>query len=175
MKILDFPRVRQSHSHDCGPKALQAILVYYGIDAKTGRLTELTKTTAEGTSISNILATIKHYGLKIVSKAMTINEIVGYIDKNIPVMIVLQAWTKKDNVDWKNNWDDGHYVDVIGYDGERLIFMDPSCFYRTSLLYKNVLERWHDVESNGTKYLQHGIAVFGIKPKYKSIKIIQMD
>ncbi|MFH1589211.1 MAG: C39 family peptidase [archaeon] len=176
MKILDFPRTRQSFDYDCGSKALQAMLLYYNIEVRIDRLIKQTKNNNhDGTSIPNILDVIKHYGLKSDSSTMNISDIKNYINDDIPVIISLQAWTNNKDVDWKNNWDDGHYADAIGYDDENLIFMDPSCFYRTSLSYENLMERWHDIGSDGTKYLQHGIAIFGKEPKYKSIKIIPMD
>jgi ABC-type bacteriocin/lantibiotic exporter with double-glycine peptidase domain len=175
MKILDFPRVRQSYDHDCGAKALQAILVYYGIEVRIDKLMKLTKSTDDGTSIPNILDVVNYYGLKSDSRIMTINDVVSYIDGNIPVMVPLQAWPKTEVIDWKDVWDDGHYVDAIGYDSERLIFMDPSNFNRTSLSYDHLLERWHDIGPDGTRYIHHGIAIFGKEPEYKSFRIIPMD
>jgi len=34
MKILDFPELRQTFNYDCGAKALQSVLAYYGIDIR---------------------------------------------------------------------------------------------------------------------------------------------
>jgi len=123
--------------------------------------------------ITGIEKTIKKYGLKYESREMTVEEIKSSIDKEIPVIVVLQAWAKR-KVNWKKDWKDGHYVVVIGYNSKGFIFEDPSSFERTSLTYGEFKKRWHDVSSEGKRYVHYGISVFGKKPKYDSKKIVKM-
>jgi hypothetical protein len=44
--------------------------------------------------------------------------------------VAIQAWVDNNDgkfpIDWKNLWDDGHYCVAVGYDEERIFFMDPS-------------------------------------------------
>jgi hypothetical protein len=63
---------------------------------------------------------------------------------------------------------------LIGYDDKKLIFEDPSAFIRTYLTFKEFLKRWHDLDVDGKKYINHGIAIFRKKPKFKSKEIIKM-
>jgi hypothetical protein len=47
--------------------------------------------------------------------------------RGTPPMVCLQAWSEdSDGLTWRERWEDGHYVVVIGYDNENLYFMDPS-------------------------------------------------
>ncbi len=175
MKILDFPILRQTFDYDCGAKALQSVLVYYGVEVREDTIIKLAHTNKDiGTPIEGIIETIEKYGLKYVSKSMNISEVKDFIDKNVPVIVVIQAWKDKKNVDWKNDWDDGHYVTIIGYDSEKIIFEDPSSFEKTYLTCDEFLKRWHDVDSKGKKYFNHGIAVFGKEHKFDSEKLIHM-
>lgn len=41
------------------------------------------------------------------------------------MIVAIQAWAEE-GVDYNNDWDDGHYVVVIGYDSDNMFFMDPS-------------------------------------------------
>lgn len=77
-------------------------------------------------------------------------------------------------MDWKNDWDDGHYVVAVGFTKKRILFEDPSSFFLTYLTYDQLKERWHDVSKNKKRYYNFGIAVIG-KNKFNANKIIHMD
>ncbi|MFH0867918.1 MAG: cysteine peptidase family C39 domain-containing protein [Candidatus Woesearchaeota archaeon] len=175
MKMLRFPKLRQTYDHDCGAKALQAVLAYYGIEVREDVLIKHTETTKDGTSIDEIVNALGEYGLDSESRTMTIEEVIGFINSKIPVMLVLQAWTKKDQVDWENDWDDGHYAIAIGYSKKKMYFEDPSSFHRTFLAFNELKERWHDVGTNGNKYINYGIAIYGKKPGFKLDMPVHMD
>jgi len=175
MKMLSLPRLRQTYNYDCGVKAFQAVLVYYGIEVREDILIKQTKTSKQGTSPEDVIRVAKDYGLKVIYGEMSISEIKKYIDKKIPVILSLQAWTDKKNPDWRKNWKDGHYAVAIGYTKDRVFFEDPSSFNPTYLNYDELEKRWHDVDKNGKKYFHYGIALFGKKPTFKKDKIIHMD
>ena len=40
-------------------------------------------------------------------------------------MVDLQAWSDH-AAPWRQTWDAGHYVVMVGYDDDRLYFADPS-------------------------------------------------
>ncbi len=175
LKMLDFPRGRQSSDHDCGAKALQLVLAYYGFDVREDKIIAATGTNPDdGTPIGGIERIIKETGLEFTSKSMSIRDVKAYIRRNIPVMLLLQAYAKK-GVDWKNDWNDGHYTVAIGYNGDRIVFADPSSFRRKFLTFAELAERWHDRDSNGTEYLNYGIAVFGRRPAFKSHEIVHLN
>jgi uncharacterized protein YvpB len=89
---------------------------------------------------------VHKYKLKNKTEHMTISKIKKYIDRQIPVIIILQARTDTKHVDWKSNRVDGHYVVAIGYDKTKIYFEDPSSIYRTYLLNNEFKERRHDVD-----------------------------
>ncbi len=128
-----------------------------------------------GTSIDSMVNTIKKYGLSCQSKTMTIEELKGYIAKKIPVILLLQAWTNKKHINWQCDNSDEHYVVAIGYDKNNIYFEDPYSFERTFLSCDELQNRWHDVDKNEKRYINHGIAVFGKKPKFNSKDIIHMN
>lgn len=163
MKILNFPELRQAYEYDCGASALQSVLAYYDINIREELLIKYLKTSSKnGTTISSINKVLKKLNLKFESKKMTIAEIKNYINKKIPILILLKAWN------------DDHWVVAIGYNKEKIIFEDPYLFKRTFLKNEEFLKRWHTDEID-PKYPNHGIAVFGKKPKFTEKNIIHMN
>lgn len=175
MKKIILPQLRQTYGYDCGPKALQTILAYYGIEIREDKIIKESKTTKEGTSIKNIVKIAKKYGLKTISKKMCIEDVKNFIGKKIPVIMVLQAWTEKKDVDWSKDWIDGHYVVAVGYTKDKVLFVDPSSFKKTYLTYKELEGRWHDMDTDKKRYFHHGIAIYGKRPKFRGENIIHMD
>ncbi len=174
-KLLEFPELRQTFDYDCGAKALQSVLAYYGIEAREDKIMNEANTTKEGTSIDDLVKTARKYGLKARSRKMTVRDVKKFIDKGVPVILVLQAWTENKAVNWENDWEDGHYVVAIGYDDEKVIFEDPSSFERVYLTYDELKKRWHDLDADGKKYINHGIAFYGKKAKFSLKNVSHMD
>ncbi len=175
MKILNFPERRQTYSYDCGATAIEAVLNYYGINVRENMVMKIAKTDKTGTTIKHIIKVAEQFKLKADSRQMTIPELKSYIDKKIPIIVPMQAWTTKKIPDRKNIRKSGHYVVVIGYDSKKLYFEDPAVCYRTYLTYKEFLERWHDEDYRHKRYEQHGIAVYSKKPLYSLTKMIHME
>jgi predicted double-glycine peptidase len=174
MKALKFPELRQTYNFDCGAMAALAVILYYGFDCREDMVMNIAKTTKRGTSIKGIVRVMEKFGLKYKAKRMTIGEIKRYIDKKIPVILALQAWTEQKRVDWEDDWFDGHYVVAIGYDRRRLFFEDPSSILRTYLSIKEMEKRWHDEDVDGKKYIHFGIAVFGKEGKQRRKRLVHM-
>ena len=174
MKLLPFPKLRQTYGYDCGAVAIESILGYYGLEIREGVLLKLAKTTKSGTYPPNVIKTLEKYGLKCHVGEFTILDIKKYIDKKIPIILLIQAWTEKKKINWEKDWNDGHYVVAIGYDKKRIYFEDPSSLARTYLNYKELEKRWHDKDKYGKSYINFGIAVYGKKPKFNPSKKIHM-
>ena len=173
MKLLDFPQVRQTFAYDCAASALQAVLVYYGIEVRGELLIKFTKTSAaSGATIKNICQTIDKFKLRYSSAGLTLSDLKNYLDKKIPVMILLQAW-QAGRAGYARDYKNGHWVVAIGYARDRLFFEDPNAFEWTFLKNKELAVRWHG-QDQGRPVLNHGIAVFGKKPADRSNKIIWM-
>lgn len=173
MILKNFPNLRQSYDYDCGAKALQAVLFYYGVDKKSGKIMKLAGTTKVGTSIHGIKKTAEKYGFKTKLGKMTIVDVKKYINKKIPVILLIQASAKTKITDWKNNWLNGHYVVAIGYDKNKIYFEDPESIFRTHLTYEELEERWHD-RIGDKKYINYGLAIYGKRPLRNLNKTVHM-
>lgn len=175
MKMLTFPELRQTYDYDCGPKSVQAVLAYYGIDVREAPIMKLAGTSRSGTPIRGIVRALRKYGLKYKVGKMDIAGIKRELDRNRPVILVLQAWATKEVVNWEKDWIDGHYVVAIGYDARRIFFEDPSSVMRTYLTYDELMARWHDVDTEGRRYFNYGIVAYGRKPEFDLDRRIHMD
>lgn len=175
MKQLDFPEIKQTYKWDCGADVLEAVLTYYGIEIREELLIDYAKTNCKtGTSKKDMLRTLEKFDLKYDARSMTIEDLKNYIDKNIPVVILLQVWNKKGVIDYKNDFHDGHWVAAIGHNKDEIIFEDPYVLQRTFLKKEELEERWHDKEGD-SKIYNFGIAVFGKKPAYNQKKLVHMN
>ena len=176
MKILKFPISKQTFDYDCGAKAMQSILTYYGIDLLEIEIIKIAKSNSDGTPIHGMIKVAKHFGFNAKAEKITIDKLKKYINRKIPVILLIQAWAKRKIKNWKNDWKDGHYVVAIGYDKKRIYFEDPYAVLRTYLTYSELEERWHDIDSStGKKYEHSGIILLSDKKgSYNPDKIIHM-
>lgn len=173
MKILDFPLLRQAYEYDCGANALQAVFAYYGLELDEDIIMREAKTSKSGTRFENIVKIAKKYRFKVDFMEMNLEQIRSYIDKKVPVIILLQAWSEKARKKWTKDWKDGHYVVAIGYGRNKIYFADPYSFNRVFLSDKEIIERWHDINGK-RKYVNYGLAMYGKVPKFDSKKINRM-
>jgi len=173
MPTLTFPELRQTYEYDCGANALQSVLVYYGVERREEILIKQAKTKKKiGTLVKDMEKTLKKYGMNFDGKEMTIEDLKKCIDKKVPIIILLQAWSKK-KTDYANSFACGHWVVVIGYEKNKIIFEDPYAFKRDCLTEQELCDRWHAKE--GRKKITHfGLAVIGKKPVFDPKEIVRM-
>lgn len=153
-KLIDFPMNRQMFSYTCGSSVVQSILSYYGINKREDEIVKiLDSNKKEGTHIEAIKKYLTKNNITFEEKTnCDSNDLIGFLDDGHPTVMLVQAWTDKKNVKWKNEWNSGHYVVAIGYDDNDFIFEDPSTHLRSSIKTTQLDDRWHDVDVNGTKY-----------------------
>jgi ABC-type bacteriocin/lantibiotic exporter with double-glycine peptidase domain len=78
---------------------------------------------------------------------VTLTELERAVDAGQPPIVDLQAW-RDDARPWRDTWDAGHYVILVGYDAERLFVMDPSVLTPGAYAFlprAELDERWHDL------------------------------
>ena len=174
--ILDFPQVRQSNEYSCGAAVVRAVLAYYGKDIKEEDLMDkLSTSETYGTDPNNIISYLKKNKLKVnCISFMTIEKLKSYVDKKIPVIVLIQAWAA-DKKEYKETLDNGHYVVVIGYTNNKIFFEDPSIYERGYLTYNEFESRWKDVARDGTIYRKYGMAVYGEEPKFSDVSFIEIE
>jgi len=169
--ILDFPHILQPNEYSCGAACVQSILWYYGDREKNEYELEsmLQADPREWIVSKNILKFFKKKKFKLDAREMTLNDVETYINTWIPVMVLLQARSRK-KVNYTTWWDNGHFSVVIWYSKEYLLFSDPLSTTPCYLLKKEFLARWHDVDGK-TKVHNYGIAVYGKKLNYDSLSL----
>ena len=180
MKVLTFPDARQCTPDMCGVAATQAVLYYYGIAIIQSKLVELMEMDAEvGVEPEQIVKIFKDRDFEVDFKAMTIEDLKAYIDKGIPVILLINAWAADYPVDYTDIDEEGHYVVAMGYDDEnrQFIFDDPSFLENRGYIgYDELLTRWKMWASDDKTILHnYGIAVYGRKPLFNPNRIIHID
>ena len=54
---------------------------------------------------------------------MTVKELQEWLVKDVPVIVLIQAWKDDDDpTPYPADFDDGHYVVAIGYDFDNIYF-----------------------------------------------------
>jgi predicted double-glycine peptidase len=148
--LLPVPLVSQARPWSCGAAALMAALLYFGVydDPESILDAELGVTPEEGTRVDSIVAGARRYGLQADARlGLTLEDLDRGLARGDVVIVALQAWPTKAVKDWRTNWEDGHYVVVVGLSRDRVYVMDPSV--RTGYAYlrrDQFLARWHDYD-----------------------------
>ena len=104
---------------------------------------------------------------------VSLEQLRQHLDQGRPVIVLIQAWADRHLTlrQWRNNYDDGHYVVLIGYEGVELYFEDPASFHRTWLRENEFLARWHDRDPVTDEKLIHvGIVLRGREPANGSMR-----
>jgi hypothetical protein len=173
---LAVPDVRQATDYTCSASALQAVLAYYGIEAREDVLArELGATPEDGAPPEAIVRVAIARGLRAAKRErMTVDDLAAEIARGHPVIVELQAWSDAPRASWADAWDDGHYAVLIAVDGDQLVFEDPSVLGSRAVLSRRELEeRWHDIDA-GYRNVRTGI-VFGGKPPAPPPARVHMD
>ena len=166
---LAVPLVRQATSYSCGAAALQSVLAYWGAydGGESGLYALLATTPKDGTDPVHLASGAVHFGLKAeLREGMTLDELRRLLDSGDTVILDLQAWRVAGaTVSWQDDWEDGHYVVLVGMDAKNAYVMDPSTLGRYAWLPLTELEeRWHDYEDRDgpiRRYLRLGIVIRG--------------
>lgn len=151
--LLTVPDLRQDTDYSCGASALQAVFAYWGIDLRESSLREqLHSNPQDGTKPEEILRVAKEHGLSAeMREGLGIKDLRIAWEASITVILDIQAWKEnlKQGPDWKSNWEDGHYVVLIGMDERNIYVEDPSLLGSRGIIpQQEFLDRWHDYEGD---------------------------
>jgi len=172
--MIDLPIGRQTFDFDCGAKALQIVMAYYGIDVREDELLGELKCDAGGVPVQNMISVAEKRGFNVVAKCgVSLERVKQYVDENHPVIVLAQAWAERYMTleDWKEDNDDGHYVIVIGHHGYVIVFEDPASFRRTWMTEEEFVVRWHDVDPRTQEKFDHfAMVLLGKQPAKKVLE-----
>jgi predicted double-glycine peptidase len=167
-RMINLHIGRQTFDFDCGAKALQTVMAYYGIDIREDELIKELGTGKDGTLVDKMISVAEARGFHVEAReGWTLREVKGYIDKGHPVIVLLQAWADRYLTlkDWRNDYDDGHYAVVIDHARGVLLFEDPASFRRTWLREYEFQARWHDLDASiNQHYEQFAMVLLGREP-----------
>ncbi|MFI5167041.1 MAG: C39 family peptidase [Thermoanaerobaculales bacterium] len=178
-RLILVPLCRQATDYTCGVAATQSVLCYYlDCDWRQDKLSRLLKATpADGTNYTAIVRFVQSHGYTAeVHTNMTLQDLQGLLDEGTPVVCLVQAWAGH-RVDYATDWDDGHYVVAVGYDADRVFFMDPSTLGNyTFIPVADFLARWHDAASVRAPRLVHfGMVITKPCPHYDRDTVRPME
>jgi predicted double-glycine peptidase len=176
--LFSVPDVRQSTNYSCGATAFQAVLNYWGgEDLREGVLLDkLNATLQRGTSPDDIVRVARDMGFEAeLREDLTLEDLEASINAAVPVIVMAQAW-RDEETSWADDWEDGHYMVVIGLDEKNIYFEDPSLLgSRGYIPRQEFVERWHDYRyelptyNTTRKYISAGIFIQGEKPAKHSL------
>jgi predicted double-glycine peptidase len=153
--LVAVPMVKQETDFSCGAAAVLSILRFWRWEAHA-RMGEaqlyaaLSTTPARGTEPEPMVEHLRAAaGLdaRYVHGDVTLAQLEAAVDAREPPILDLQAWRDFDRP-WRETWDAGHYVVLVGYDAERLFVMDPSVLTPGAYAWmprEELDERWHDL------------------------------
>jgi predicted double-glycine peptidase len=152
MRIINIPICRQKKNYTCGAAAVKSILMNFNIDLTEEKIAKILSTDENnGTNPNSIYNFLSKIVFCNKTTNLSIQDIKNCNKKNYAVIVLLQAWG--DKINYKNDWEDGHYAIVIGSDEEFIYFMDPSSDNYTFIQKNEFINRWHDkTESQKLKH-----------------------
>jgi len=166
--LVRVPLVQQSQDFSCGAAATLLLLRYWSVDgyarADESALYEALHTTrTRGTEPGPIADLLRRCGLRAEYRSGDVNvaELERAVSAREPPIVDLQAWSDH-NATWRETWDAGHYVVLVGYDKERLYFADPSRATPGGYAFLDRSElddRWHDLTGVNDEQV-HRMAIF---------------
>ncbi len=174
--LIEIPQTRQATSYTCGVAVLQSLLRHNGVLYRQDVLEEKAGATPErGTTPEVIMRILEEHGIGAeLRENMTLGQLRGLIDAGKPVICFLQAWNDDPLTDYSVAWDDGHYAVAVGYDQDRIYFMDPSTIANYTYIPNNqFLGRWHDGDEKHQIYYA-GIVVTNPNPVYRRDAFVPM-
>ena len=156
--------------YSCGACALQAVMSYWGKNVDEIELMNVLQTTSEeGTYPENIVRGARALGFEAEARDhLSLEEVEKITAGGAPMIALVQAWRSETRAadSAAGEWDNGHYIVVLGVDKDHVYFQDP--FARMSKAFMpraTFVKHWHQVMGadlkRNPKLMQLGIFVRG--------------
>jgi predicted double-glycine peptidase/uncharacterized membrane protein len=167
---------RQSTEYSCGAAALQAVLSFWGKDLTEQELIRLLHTSPEtGTYVGDIARVARELGFSAsVREDISLHELHEALKKGESVIICSQAWRSREDSEKsvQEDWEDGHYVVVLGMDRKYVYYQDPFIQRGKGFVTNQRFEQsWHNVRgktaADTKKQVHLGVFISGTTPPRK--------
>ena len=166
--LVSVPLMQQAEDFSCGAAATLALLRFWCVRAyeaatESDLYEPLRTTRARGTEPEPMVALFRSSGLDALyrTQCTRVEDLERAVAAGEPPVVDLQAWSDHD-LPWKQTWDAGHYVVMVGYDAERLYFADPSRATPRGYAFlprADFDDRWHDLSGDHDMPVEH-MAIF---------------
>lgn len=168
---VPIPDTSQKTTYSCGASCLQAVAKYFGVgpDDEWEFVRDLHTDPRVGVHPDQIRQAAERYGLKCREyEPMAIADLKAELRQKRPVLMMIQAWGRQKQrgsirarLDYRNDWEDGHWVVAIGYDSDAIFFEDPSLQAVRGYLRNAELDlRWRDTGRHGKHRDHYGMAIW---------------
>ncbi len=163
-------RTRQITEYSCGASALQAVLSYWGHDLDETEIMKIIGTSEDvGTYPQNIVRGVRALGLEAEARGeLTLDEVRRF---GHPMIALCQVWRSQRSSAPRpeDDWDNGHYIVVLGVDDEYVYFQDPYLRMGKAFVTRQTFERhWHQImggeAASNPKLMHLGIFIRGQRP-----------
>ena len=163
-------RTRQVTEYSCGACALQAVMSYWGKNVDERELMKVLQTTSEeGTYPENIVRGAQALGFEAEARDhLSLEEVERFTAGGAPMIALVQAWRSENAApdSAAEDWDNGHYVVVLGVDKDYVYFQDPYARMSKAFMPRDTfVDHWHQVMGGdlkkNPKLMQLGIFVRG--------------
>lgn len=147
---LPVPIYRQEKEYSCGAAALLSVMYYWqAYNGEEKDLYPLLETDPQqGTEGIKIAEVAKSFGLDAkIDTDVTFSQLRTFLREGKTAILEIQAWPLRDhgNAAWRNIWNEGHFVTLIGMDELYGYFMDSAV--ENAYMYvplEELNERWHN-------------------------------
>ena len=160
---IAVPVVKQETNYSCGAAATLAMLRLWKWEAfrdvdERSLFAPLETTESQGTEPEPMVDLLRASGLSADYRHgdVTLAQLERAVDAGHPPIVDLQAW-RDDETPWRETWNAGHYVLLVGHDRENLYVMDPSVLTPGGYAYfprAELDERWHDLAGLANVHLE---------------------
>jgi hypothetical protein len=163
-------RTRQVTEYSCGACALQAVMSYWGKNVDETELMKVLRTTSEeGTYPENIVRGAQALGFEAEARDhLSLEEVEQFTARGAPMIALVQAWRSEKGApdSAAEEWDNGHYIVVLGVDKDYVYFEDPYARVSKAFMPRDTfVDHWHQVMGGdlkrNPKLMQLGIFVRG--------------
>jgi predicted double-glycine peptidase len=149
VRVLNVPRVAQETSFSCGSAAVTSVARYFGVHVERERdLWRKIAMSDVGVSPEDVKRAALSLGLHAsVENGSSLLDLARLLNLGIPPILDVQMWESDEAPE--EGCHDGHFVILVGLNGQTAYVMDPSEGDYAWLPIRSLLERWHDRPTPG--------------------------
>jgi predicted double-glycine peptidase len=167
---VESPIVGQVVNFSCGSAALMSCLLYWlgdgtPVNSESELWGALNIDPDSGAEPEAIASVARDLGLDAVPVLeLTIEDLRECLEEGITCILCLQAW-KERQVDYLYDYEDGHYVVLVGMDNKNAYVMDPWLKDSYGFIPLGQLDtRWHNPDTEGFPQEHMAVLIRGEKP-----------